>query len=602
MSLFITIAGQKLFSGMTVNEINDITIDAINSMTYIELNGYKNENVLLDPEPEIDYRLEERSTARFTVYDPNKQLYLDYGQEVIIEDENYRLFGGIINDLERYPPNKNTSSGFLYDVSAIDYQALADRRQFFKAYETVNADDIAKDILTILKEEGVSVGIIQPGPSLTRVTFNGLSCAESLDKAAELSGFMWFIDENKKFYFIERKTYNAEWNVETGEEILWESSPKLKIGNPEYRNVQYVQAGNAETSPITQQFMGDGVNQTFTVGFPIAREPTVKLNGEQQTVGIKGVDVSGFDWYWNEGDPTITQEVNATPISSSDRLSVTYIGTFPLICRAAQYSEITRQKLSQGFGSGRIEKTYKDTSLKSQESATEAAVKKLLHYAVVGKSISYETILPNLAVGVIQTVNIPLLGLYNSKMLIYHIVVKFEPVTTYYVEACEGPVDSSWEKIFCDMTKEIRNRASEAVGEADVVQGLEEFSKTWRDYEHPNPFIDVFPGSAKPSDVDFPCLADEDKLSYCVLYNEAGSEFFRKPITTQTRTDHLISTITLVLAAEGNDQTIGYVGLWGGDLCSDAPGSGIEMEKFAFTKRKLSLESLQLNMNDIRGW
>jgi hypothetical protein len=571
-------------------------------MTVVELNAFSNQNILMEPSPEIDYRLEERSTARFAVYDLNKEFTFDYGQEVIIEDDSFRLFGGIIDSLEKGVASHDTNSGFFYDITAVDYQALADRRQFFKAYETVDAHAIVGDILAILSEEGVMAGEIQAGPSLTRVTFNGLSCAESLDKVAELSGFTWFIDENKQLYFIERTTYAADWDVVTGQEILWDPAPQLSIGNPEYRNVQYLQAGNAETSPITQHFKGDGVNQTFTVGFPIAREPVITLNDDPQTVGIKGVDVSGFNWYWNEGDASITQDFDGTPISETDDLSVTYIGTFPLICRATQYAEITRQKLAQGFGSGRIEKTYKDSSLKSQDTATEAAVKKLLHYAVIGRSVSYDTTTPGLAVGVIQHVTLPLLGLNDAEMLIHHITVSFEPVTTYSVEACEGPVDSSWEKLFCDLAAEIRNRAAEEVGEADVVQGLEEFSKEWLANEHPNPFLAVYPDSATPGDIDFPCLADTDKLSYCVLYDIYGVEFFRKPITAQTIEENMITTITLILAAEGNDQQIGYVGLWGGDLCSDAAGSGIEMEKFAFSKVKTSLESLQLNMTDTKGW
>lgn len=602
MSLFVTVAGQRLYTGRTAGGLDLLTVDAIDAITIKELNAFTNKSVLTVPSPEIDYRLEERSTARFSVYDPNKEFVFDYGQEVIIEDEDYRLFGGIIDRLEKGVPNHDTNSGFFYDITAVDYQALADRRQFFKAYETVDAHAIVGDILAILSEEGVMAGEIQNGPSLTRVTFNGLSCAEALDKVSELSGFTWFIDESKTLYFVRRTTYDADWDVESGQEILWDPAPQLSIGNPEYRNVQYLQAGNAETSPITQHFKGDGVNQTFTVGFPLARVPTIKLNGEPQTVGIKGVDISGYDWYWNEGDPTITQDFDGTPISDTDDLSITFIGTFPLICRATQYAEITRQKLAQGFGSGRIEKTYKDSSLKSQDTATAAAVKKLLHYAVIGRSISYDTTNPGLAVGVIQHVTLPLLGLNNAEMLIHHITVSFEPVTTYSVEACEGPVDSSWEKLFCDLTMEIRNRAAEAVGEADVVQGLEEFSKEWLDTEHPNPFLAVYPGSAKPSDINFPCLADTDKLSYCVLYDVYGVEFFRKPVTAQTITNDVITTITLILAAEGNDQQIGYVGLWGGDLCTDTPGSGIEMEKFAFSKLKTSLESLQLNMTDMKGW
>ena len=87
-----------------------------------------------------------------------------------------------------------------------------------------------------------------------------------------------------------------------------------------------------------------------------------------------------------------------------------------------------------------------------------------------------------------------------------------------------------------------------------------------------------------------------------MLYS-SGVEFFRKQITTQTIHAAEIDSICLILAAEANGQAISHVGLWGGDAASDVAGTGIELEKIAFSRAaKTSLESFQLDFADLRGF
>ena len=603
MSIMVSVAGVNLYTGRTTAEIALLTTTELAAMTVAEIYGLRNTHIVIDPSPDIRFQLEERSTATFEIYDAENHHVIEMGQEVIIrESSGLRLYGGLVDTCKHIPISPTEGTGFFWDVTCIDYQALADRRQFFKGYVSATADEIARDILYVLSEEGVYEGEIQVGPILENISFNGVSLAEAMQTLCERAGFTWFINEYKQFYFIERTTYPAVWDIVDGSEILLDPMPALTYGNPEYRNVQYLQSSNAQTSSLTQHFQGDGKNQTFTVGFPLAQEPTIYLNSVLQTVGIKGVDVSGYMWYWNESDPTITQDTTGTPIASTDDLEVIYIGYYKLITKATQAAEVTRQRLAQGFGTGKIEKTYKDVSLKSQDTALEAAKAKLLHYATVGILLEYDTLTPDLAVGTIQNVTLPIVGLPATDMLIYAMDITFpQAVCTWSVQVCQGPVTDSWQNLFCGIVQDMKRQASEQAGEADVVQGLEEFTKTWLSSDHPNPFI-AETSTATPADVDFPCLAEDDKLSYCVLYS-SGVEFFRKQITTQTIHAAEIDSICLILAAEANGQAISHVGLWGGDAASDVAGTGIELEKIAFSRAaKTSLESFQLDWSDLRGF
>ncbi len=603
MSVYVQIGSEKLYAGRTAAEIDLMTAAEIDAMTVAELNAFENTHVVIDPSPpEIAHRIEERSTATFQVLDPEEHHLFDYGQEVIILDDSGKLFGGLIDEYSYEPVSPEDGFGRLHTISCVDYQALADRRQFYAAYESETGDNIVRAVLLILAEEGVTEGEIQAAGTLEMITFNGASCAEVMAKACERCGFTWWISEEKKLYFVERTTYPAAWDIADGSEMRWKPSPKVTYGNPEYRNVQYMQGGSAETSQLTEPFVGDGVTRSWPMGYPLAREPTIVIGGVEQTVGIKGVE-TGKQFYWDKGDSVITQDYSENPVGDGVTGTVTYIGSFKLISKASQAAEITRQRLVQGFGSGKIEKTETDSTLVTQASAMAAAKAKLQHYATIGRKLNYETLIPNLAAGTVQNVNCSNLGISAAEMLIVEVQIKFpDAVTVYSIEACEGPVDKSWEDLYCSIAQGMKKQSAEQAGEADTVQGLEEFIKTWTADMHPNPFIRVLPG-VLPSDVDFPCLAHEDRLTCIVLFSSEG-EFFRKAITLQTDSDDgtEIHTTCLILPSEANGVQIDAIALYGGYGCSLTPGSGIEMSRHSYSKLKNSLESLQLGFYDRKGW
>lgn len=595
--MLIEIGTTKLYTGATTAELAALATSALNALTVSAMADLHSQNILRDS-LQISHQIEERSTADFKVKDTAKAYAFEYGQEVIIRDNDFNiLFGGLIEQASRESLGANWEA-YIWDISCTDYHALADRVTFLGAYDSCTGREVVLDILDILDDEGVTEGEIQLGESLEYLSFNRVMCSEALDKMAELCGFTWFISEEKKLYFVARGTYTAAWSIADLAPNFRRGTLSIISGNPEYRNVQYIQGGQALTSVQTESFVGDGTIRSFPLGYPPAKEPTITLNGTAQTVGIKGVDTSGYDWYWSKGDMVIAQETTGTVLESSDVLSVSYIGTYKLIAKATQTSEVTRQRLAQGFGTGKIERVTKDATVQSQDAAVDMAKAKLLHYATIGNKIFYETFDGGLACGTLQTNTFTLAGLVASQDLITTITITSEgEIPVYKVMACEGPVEDSWEKIFCRLADETKRQAGENLGEADVVQGLEEFSKVWTSSDHPNPFLAVYPGTATPADVDFPCLADDDKLSYCVLYS-AGVEFFRKPITVQTIGAAEILTTCLILAAEANAVPISHVGLWGGDACSQTAGTGIEMEKHAYVKTKSSLESLQFDFVD----
>ena len=62
--------------------------------------------------------------------------------------------------------------------------------------------------------------------------------------------------------------------------------------------------------------------------FPVARIHSVTLNGQPQTVGIKGVD-NGRDWYFAIGDAILTRDTQAPRLAEGDMVHVDYDGQYP---------------------------------------------------------------------------------------------------------------------------------------------------------------------------------------------------------------------------------------------------------------------------------
>lgn len=549
---------------------------------------------------QIEHRIEERSTCSLQIKDLAAAFSFEYGQEVIVKEDNSDIvYGGLISVAGKsmLAPGK-----LLHTLQVGDYHSLAENRMFVHAYEATSGATVAWDVLDILITEGITIGQIQDdGVALEMLTFNYVTCAEALDKIAELCGYTWFINEEKKLYFVARDAYEATWDIVDGTEIRYEGT-EVTNGNPEYRNIQYLQGGQAETSELTEYFIGDGTVKTFTVGYPLAKEPHVYVNTAEQAVGIKGLSEVAVKWEWNKGDPVVTQVATESPLAITDDLKIVYFGAFKLMCKVSQMAEITRQKVVQGFGTGKIERRDTDNSLQDLVAATDAAKAKLSKFAVIGRTLTYTTDTSGLAAGTLQTVTLTELGIVAEDLLIVSVVMTApEGHVTYVVEAVEGPVDQSWQTFFCALSALARRKQFEeqGVSETVIVQGLEAFSKTWLVTEHPNIFLEVFPDTATPADVDFPCLASEDRLTHLVLYT-GGAEFFRKAITLQTQTATDIESTTIVLSSEANGIPIDYVGLFGGVQASLTPASGIEMNKFAYVKTKSSLESLQFDISNLK--
>lgn len=539
----------------------------------------------------IEKAIDERSTLRVGIVDELNRLHFEKGMPVDVYDDDELEYSGVIDTAIK----RKISRYFVHDLTCVDWRYLADKRVMAKAYTDTYAGDIVEDIITnYLSDEEVTAGIIQRGPLISEAIFNYIPISDALNSIAEKANFTWDIDKYKKLNFMERGAKIAPFPVSNKD--MKKDSIQFVNGNPQYRNKQYIRGGKDITDPQTQSFKGDGVNKTFVVGYPIAKVPTITLNGNPQTVGIRGLE-ENKQWYWAKGDNTITQDDSATPINTTDTLSVTYQGEFDIVVINISPEEVEARKAIEGGGTGLVEDVFDDRSISTRDAAFELANAKINRYGKISNKVRFLTTLKGLEPGQLLTVTLPEYGLNNTQMLIERVTVATEgrgQTIWYDVVAVEGAMHSSWSKMFYSMATigqvfVIR----ENIREEQVLVTLEQFYKTWLEAETPNVFYEVYPGENTLPGV-LPMFDPAHRVRSIALVSDT-EELVKKTITKQITSDGEILSTTFINSYEGNGN-ITKVRWYGGYF------NNIIVDEQDFVKEKTELEAIQIDKTDIKGW
>ena len=394
----------------------------------------------------IETRIEERSIAAFDVIDVAGTLYIVRGMPVEIYDGATCIFGGFIDIPER--KRLSPGGGLLHSLSCMDNHYLTDKRLVVKAYENKTLAYIVNDIWTdYLGAEGITIGEVQTGPTIKSAIFNYVKASEAFDALKELSGFIWFIDEYKKLYFVDRASIPAPWHLDATHKPNRDVIPRLEEGNPLYRNVQYKRGGLGVTDLRTETFTGDGQAFSFTMGYPLAKVPVITENGASKTVGIKGLE-TGKDYYWSKGDSVVIAD---TAPAVNVTVAVKYYGQYPLMARTEDYSAILERQAIEG-GSGIIEDIVVETQHESSDALLESAGAMLRMYCQDAQRFQYETSEAGLAPSQLQSITYSPFGFDAHEMLIESVTMRADGDDIRYLISCiMGPSTGSWAKLFSNI-------------------------------------------------------------------------------------------------------------------------------------------------------
>jgi len=348
--------------------------------------------------------------------------------------------------------------------------------------------------------------LIDDGPTVNEAVFNYITAAKALDKLADESNFWWRIDHNKRLTFGARTKVAAPFSVDEGD--VRGNSIRVFSEAPKYRNKQFIKNIRELTDPQTESYVGDGETQSFPVGFPIAKEPTITVNGNPQTVGIKGVE-STQDWFWSKGDNVVTQNLGDIPITGTDTLAITYQGSFDAVLINEDTVAIAERQSIEGGGSGKVENVFENFTRSDQSAAIQSATALLEKFATIGDRVEFVLEAAGLEPGQILTVDFPGHGIDEVEMLIESVDLERDGAVTWYrVTATSGPEKLSWTRLFAELGEAPQFIEQVNIDETSILIGAQPIGGSWSWDETMNitTAICAFPSSSLfPSGSEFPC-------------------------------------------------------------------------------------------------
>jgi hypothetical protein len=397
----------------------------------------------------ITDQLNSRNTASFTLEDATGAYRPVDGSSIVILNGATRIFAGSIDKIIE-DSLVEFGSGLRFALTCVDYNQLADRHLVARNYETANQTlkDIVLDIVAQeLAGEGITTTNVSTGPVVQKAIWNYVPAATAFDELAALAGYSWWIDYNKDLHFSPRDANPAPI-------ALTDTSAnyrKLKVtrSREQYRNQQFVRAGNDLMSAQAEGFTGDGKTRSFPLRYPIGAQPTaLTVNGVSKTIGIGGVD-TGKDFYWNKGDPLLKQDSSGTLLVSTDVGSITYQGEFPIIVNAQADAEITTRAGVEG-GTGIYQEIEYYPNINSSAQAQQIAVGLLQKFGTIPVVVEFETDVDGLFSGQLLPITSTAHALAGNYLIAEVRLADFtgKGDLRYRVKAYDGQFVGSWEAFF----------------------------------------------------------------------------------------------------------------------------------------------------------
>ena len=426
-----------------------------------------------------------RTTASLqTVDHPPFADVVEVGQVVEIRDETGSLiFAGTVDSVEEEIDASKRLR--VKRLACVDYTQIADRHLVAYVYQpdeehpTVCAGDVIKDIVARFfifggVAEGVDTSLVETGPAIEKFVFNYVPAAQAFDDIAELAGYIWYIDYEKRLHFTPKDRNTAPFGL-TETSRNW-GNLKVSESRELYRNRQIVRAGTALTDERTETVIAAADQKLFEVSFPVGTASAVTVNGVPKTLGVTGLH-EGRDFYWSYGSNVLTAEI-APGVGAV--IALTYQGMFQILVDERIDAEILARRALEG-GTGVYEAIADDPAINMQPVAVQKALAYLRKHGVIPQTVRFETDCPGLRPGQLITIKFVSAGL-NDYYLIESVNMRDLQgrINRYRVSAVSGDALGGWLEWFSALARQAQKFV---LYDEDQVSMLREITDTVRVYD-----------------------------------------------------------------------------------------------------------------------
>jgi hypothetical protein len=161
--------------------------------------------------------------------------------------------------------------------------------------------------------------LIGLGALIPTADYSSTYLSDNFNDFAKKSNYQWYIDPSLNFVFSAYVAQPAPWILQSSDQRLLLDGPvTVEYSGDLYRNRMTVK-GVVATGTGSETKIGDGTTTSWALGGDLTAPPTIYLNGQLKTIGIKGQD-SGKDFYWTSGSNAIDQDSSGTVLQRTDTL------------------------------------------------------------------------------------------------------------------------------------------------------------------------------------------------------------------------------------------------------------------------------------------
>lgn len=388
------------------------TINGVNRSSDILNETIVVEDVLNDEQNTLTFSLINRSGLGIPQND----------QEIIITmDGGERLFAGKITTVNI---NSVLETGALkVDISCVDYVRLLDSNLVNKGYTGYTDKEIIEDVIsTYCPGFGITTDNVIEGVTIDQINFNYVQPSQVFRRICDLTGRNWFIDYDKDIHYFPLTTDAAPFNINSSSAQYFDLN--ISKDASQIKNRVYVRGGTRLSDATTHSQKGDGVKRQFILPDK-PHDVSITVNGTPKTVGIKNVNLSGFDFYVNFQEKYVEQDSGAGILGTGDTLAVNYTYDIPILVAVEDSVSIA--------ANGQKEFAIFDKSISTQQAARDRASAELTDYASNLIEGGFKTFTHGFKSGQYLNINLSTYGV-NADYIITKVVAHAFGAGNYYYE------------------------------------------------------------------------------------------------------------------------------------------------------------------------
>lgn len=339
------------------------------------------------------------------------------GSELVFKDDSRFLFAGFVTKVT--PEETGEGQLFSYNIETSDYSFIFGQKIARRAYQNQTLNYIVTDLMNeyIGASYGFDLTNVATGPTIDSVVFDHISVRKCFEKLQKLTGYIWYVDYEKRLFFTTQSATPAPETITDTTENF--QSINIDLDTTQVKNSVIVIGspdGQQSETYTEETFVGDDTQRSWELQSAPSEIVFIKKNGVEQQYSLDANERSDDVFVYSFSGKSFRVTQNQATYTPSDTVVIRYYPRVPIIVRKIDQNSIDFFAALDG-GDGIYEVTLKEPSIITKDEALERAQTELDEYSfplVIGRFNTRTGLLSGGSIfspGQVVTVNLPTYGI-----------------------------------------------------------------------------------------------------------------------------------------------------------------------------------------------